>query len=282
MKTLIVEDNAAMRSLLSTLLNSQGYPVVGELESGATLLDDIHRLRPQIICLDYQLPGADGLSLLKDISEHYPEIDVVFITSSEAEDIEKQAADAGASGFLRKPFGQKQIIDELKLISETRRQAMAANAEASTNAETNANAKSPAQSNRAPSPARSAARKNAQRPTAVIVDDNSAIRLLLKGILSEYGLDVVAQASNGEEAIRCAELHQPSVLFLDVNMPILSGLEALPQIRVASPRTAAVMVTGNATRELVQQAAQLGACGYVVKPVRPAYVHNFLNKLFGR
>ena len=63
-------------------------------------------------------------------------------------------------------------------------------------------------------------------------------------------------------------------------MPILSGLEALPRIREVSPETAVVMVTGDTSRELVQQAAGLGARGYIVKPVRPAYVEAFLKKLF--
>lgn len=272
MKILIVEDNASMRSLLSTLFKSQGHTVVGELDNGNSVLDDIHRLRPQVVCLDYHLPGKNGLALLKEISTDYPDIDVVFMTGSEDSEIEKQAADAGAAGFLRKPFGQKQIIDELQQISALRQQATATESTAGNAAGTAAVA--------AKQPPASGGRKASR--TAVLADDNSSIRLLLKGILVDYGLDVVGQAANGEEAIRAAEVHQPSVLFLDVNMPILSGLEALPRIRAASPRTAVVMVTGNATRELVQQAAGLGACGYVVKPVRPAYVQNFLNKLFKR
>ena len=273
MKILIVEDNASMRSLLSTLFKSQGHTVVGELDNGNSVLDDIHRLRPQVVCLDYHLPGKNGLALLKEISTDYPDIDVVFMTGSEDGEIEKQAADAGAAGFLRKPFGQKQIIDELQQISALRQQAMATESTAG-------NAAATAAATAKQVPAASCSRKASR--TAVLVDDNSSIRLLLKGILVDYGLDVVGQAANGEEAIHAAEAHQPSVLFLDVNMPILSGLEALPRIRAASPHTAVVMVTGNATRELVQQAAGLGACGYVVKPVRPAYVQNFLNKLFKR
>lgn len=267
MKILIVEDNTSIRSLLSALFKSQGHTVVGELDNGNTLLDDIHRLRPQVVCLDYHLPGKNGLTLLKEVSTDYPDIDVVFMTGAEDSEIEKQAADAGASGFLRKPFGQKQIIDELQQISALRQQAMA----------TESTARNTASAATQQPPAS----RNASR-TAVLVDDNSSIRLLLKGILVDYGLDVVGQAANGEEAIHAAKAQQPNLLFLDVNMPILSGLEALPQIRAASPHTAVVMVTGNATRELVQQAASLGACGYVVKPVRPAYVQNFLNKLFKR
>lgn len=269
MRVLIVDDNASMRDLLTTLLSSQGYEVVGALEDGNGVIDAVRTLSPQIICLDYQLPGRDGLDILREINSGHPEIDVLFITATEGPGIESQAADAGAAGFLRKPFGQKQVIDELQQVCETRRRA-------SPEIEPEVAAKSPAAQPVQAIPAKTPGK----RPTAVIADDNSSIRLLLKGLLTELGLQVVGQAVNGAEAIRVATTYQPSVLFLDVNMPILGGLDALPRIVEASPNTSVVMVTGDTSRTIVQQAAGLGARGYVVKPVRPAYVENFLKQLF--
>ena len=269
MRVLIVDDNSSMRDLLTALLSSQGYTVVGALEDGNGVMDAIRKLSPEVVCLDYLLPGRDGLDILSEINASHPEIDVLFITASEAPDIESKAADAGAAGFLRKPFGQKQVIDELLQVCETRRRA---SPESQPEAATKSSATQSAQAITGKAPAR--------RPTAVIADDNSSIRLLLKGLLTELGVQVLGQAANGEEAIRAAATHPPSVLFLDVNMPIMGGLEALPKIVQASPKTAVVMVTGDTSRSIVQQAAGLGARGYVVKPVRPAYVENFLKQLF--
>lgn len=262
MRVLIVDDNASMRTLLTTLLTAHGYKIVGSLADGNTVMESIRKLTPEIVCLDFQLPGRDGLDLLQEINSTFPEIDVLFMTASEKSGIQEQAADAGATGFLRKPFGQKQVLDELRQVGDTRSRAAQAN-----------------DGKGAPSPAGKPSGPG-ERRTAVIVDDNSSIRLLLKGVLTELGLNIVGQASNGEEAIRAAKTHQPSVLFLDVNMPGISGIEALPKVIEASPETAVVMVTGDTSRQLVQQAAGLGARGYIVKPVRPAYVENFLKKLF--
>lgn len=273
MNVLIVDDNASMRSLLATLLASQGHQVVGQLEDGNGVIEAIRRTRPAVVCLDYLLPGRDGLDILAEINADYPEIDVVFMTACEDEAIEQRAADHGAAGFLRKPFGQKQVLDELQQIAAARQAAQAGSEPDSAPAAATA---APG----APAPAPALRRENGGRPTAVIVDDNGSIRLLLKGVVTELGLNVVAQAANGEEAIRAALQHQPQVLFLDVNMPVLSGLDALPRIRAASPETAVVMVTGDTSRKLVEQVAALGARGYVVKPIRPAYVENFLKKLF--
>lgn len=270
MRVLIVDDNASMRILLSTLLADRGHTVVGALADGNGVMEAVVRLAPEMVCLDYQLPGRDGLEILAEINASRPEIDVLFMTASEDAAIEQQAADAGAAGFLRKPFGQKQVVDEVQAVAATREQANAAGRSEAAPAAVKPNAGA------APMPAPE------QRPRAVIADDNGSIRLLLKGLLSDLGLSVVAQASNGEEAIRAAQLHQPAVLFLDVNMPVLSGLEALPKIRQVSPQTAVVMVTGAASRDLVEQAAAGGARGYVVKPVRPAYLEAFVKKLFNR
>ncbi|MFV5215397.1 response regulator [Azonexus caeni] len=274
MNILIVDDNASMRSLLATLLASQGHQVVGQLEDGNRVIEAIRRTRPAVVCLDYLLPGRDGLDILAEINTGFPEIDVVFMTASEDEAIEQRAADYGAAGFLRKPFGQKQVLDELQQIAAARQAAQAGSDPDSAPAAAAAATAAPG----APTPA--PRRENGGRPTAVIVDDNGSIRLLLKGVVTELGLNVVAQAANGEEAIRAALQHQPQVLFLDVNMPVLSGVEALPKIRAASPETAVVMVTGDTSRKLVEQVAALGARGYVVKPIRPAYVENFLKRLF--
>lgn len=265
-KILIVEDNASMRNLISGLLSSEGYHVVGALEDGSHALASVRELKPDIVCLDYLLPGRDGLAILHDINTEFPEIDVLFMTGAEDADIEQKAGDAGASGFLRKPFGQRQVLDELRQVCDIRQQA------------------NRSQAIKSPDPERKPSRQSTsgQRPSAIIVDDSSTIRLLLKGVLSELGVTILAQAANGEEAVRSAQTHQPDLVFLDVNMPVMSGLEALPKIRQGSPRTRVVMVTGETSKGLVQQAAALGACGYIVKPVRPAYVEAFLKKLFNR
>mgnify|MGYP000199758572 FL=1 len=265
MRVLIVDDNASMRNLLNVLLSSQGYEVVGMLEEGKGVMEAVRKLSPDIVCLDYQLPGRNGLEILREINSTYPQIDVLFITASEEADIKSKAADAGSAGFLQKPFGQKQVIDELQQVCATRQASRgSAPAPAAVKPPTN-------QATERPTP---------QKHTAVIVDDNGSIRLLLKGLVTELGLNVLAQVANGEEAIRAAQAHHPTVLFLDVDMPILSGLDALPRILEASPATAVVMVTGDTSRSIVERAAGLGARGYIVKPVRPAYIEKFLKQLF--
>ena len=262
MRIVIVEDNAAMRKVLVSVFARAGHEVVGVFEDGIGLEEKICQLVPEVVCLDYILPGRDGLSLLKSIQSFAPQIDVLFMTGSEEAGLEEKAADAGASGFIRKPFSQNQIVEELQVVEETRRLANQAN---------NTHGRVPKRADAGP----------VLRGSAVIADDNGSVRLVLKALIQESGLKVVKSVTNGAEAVQAAKNHQPSVIFLDINMPVMGGMEALPLIKAASPQTAVVMVTGCVDKAQVTQAAGLGAVGYIIKPLRPAYVENFIRKLLG-
>jgi DNA-binding NarL/FixJ family response regulator len=269
MKILIVEDNEGLCKVLTALFVSGGHEVVGRLADGDGVEEKITQLRPDVLCLDYHLPGRDGLAILAAVNVQAPEVDVIFMTGSEEEGIEQRAADAGASGFIRKPFSQQQVLDEIREVAEVRQFSSTEQ----TRADTEASA--------APASASAEARPaTGGRRTAVIADDSGSVRMVLKGLLEENGLRVVQSVGNGSEAITAIRTHRPSVLCLDVNMPIMSGLEALPLVRELSPETVVVMVTGCADRAFVTQAASLGAKGYILKPLRPAYIENFVKKLF--
>ncbi len=262
MRIMIVDDNASMRKVLVALFSGAGHEVVGAFADGNGIEELIGQTTPEVICLDYHLPGRDGLAILRAVQKAAPGVDVILMTASSDAAVESQAADAGAAGFIRKPFGQPQIIEEINAVGETRRVAR----------------KAGATSFAQPAPGYP---KRGSRGTAVIADDNGSVRLVLKGLLEATGLQVVQSVANGSEAIQAALNHKPRVLCLDVNMPVMGGIDALPKIMEASPDTKVVMVTGEADKTMVAQAAGLGAVGYIVKPLRPAYVENFIQKLLG-
>jgi AmiR/NasT family two-component response regulator len=106
-----------------------------------------------------------------------------------------------------------------------------------------------------------------QPPTrrVVVAEDEALIRLDLVEMLREEGYDVVAEAGDGEAAVRLAEEHRPDLVILDVKMPVLDGLAAAE--RIAEARLAPVVVlTAFSDRELVNRAREAGAMAYLVKP----------------
>ncbi len=103
------------------------------------------------------------------------------------------------------------------------------------------------------------------RRRVLIAEDEALIRLDLAEMLDEAGYDVVAQASDGEEAVALAREHRPDLVIMDVKMPRLDGIAAASI--VADERIApVVMLTAFSQRDLVERARDAGAMAYLVKP----------------
>jgi AmiR/NasT family two-component response regulator len=97
----------------------------------------------------------------------------------------------------------------------------------------------------------------------LVAEDEALIRMDLVEMLQEAGYTVVAQATNGEEAIALATEHQPDLAILDVKMPVLDGISAAEKIISIAP---VLMLTAFSQKELVDRARDAGVMAYVVKP----------------
>ncbi|MEA2461684.1 MAG: two-component system, response regulator PdtaR [Actinomycetota bacterium] len=104
-----------------------------------------------------------------------------------------------------------------------------------------------------------------RKPKVLIAEDEAIIRLDLKEMLEEEGLDVVGEAADGEAAVRLAREKSPDLVIMDVKMPGMDGLTAAEQIN-AHQLAAVLILTAFSQKELVQRAADAGAMGYLVKP----------------
>lgn len=99
-----------------------------------------------------------------------------------------------------------------------------------------------------------------------LCDDNEAFRHLLRVLLTiEPDLEVVGEAADGSSIIDVVADARPDVLLLDVAMPVLDGIEALPRIVAASPDTRIVMLSGFSSTSVEDQARAAGATAFVEK-----------------
>ena len=115
-------------------------------------------------------------------------------------------------------------------------------------------------------------------PSVLLVDDTPDLRALVRMALERGGdFRVVAEAADGREGVDSAKEHQPDVVLLDIAMPVMSGLEALPMIREACPTSTVIMLSGFGADKMAAQALRAGADGYIQKgqPIRAllAQVH---------
>jgi DNA-binding NarL/FixJ family response regulator len=99
---LIVDDHAAFRVFAQTLLSTQGFDVAGQAEDGESALEQIDRLRPDVVLLDVQLPGIDGIEVANRLSLHTAAPRVVLTSTREAADYGERLRLAPVMGFIPK------------------------------------------------------------------------------------------------------------------------------------------------------------------------------------
>jgi YesN/AraC family two-component response regulator len=101
----------------------------------------------------------------------------------------------------------------------------------------------------------------------LIADDAPDIRLLLRMYLTDTRLEVIGEATNGAEAVELAGNEKPDAVILDLAMPVMDGLEAIPLIKQASPGTKIVVLSGFDADKMAERALGLGAETYLQKGV---------------
>ncbi len=117
----------------------------------------------------------------------------------------------------------------------------------------------------------------------LVVDDQMTMRSLIRTSLQQIGIREIIEAADGEAGLRAAISTPVHLIISDFNMPNLDGLGLLRGIRAHPPtsKTAFIMLTGRADRELVQRAVQYGVNNYVVKPFTTAQLKDKLEAVFG-
>ena len=103
----------------------------------------------------------------------------------------------------------------------------------------------------------------------LLCDDCAPVRELVRLVLEVEGIQVVGEAGDGGAAIEEAGRCQPDVVLLDLSMPTMDGLEALPEIRRVAPQARVVVLSGFDNPLIVERALELGAVRYVEKGGRP-------------
>jgi DNA-binding NarL/FixJ family response regulator len=110
----------------------------------------------------------------------------------------------------------------------------------------------------------------------LIVDDHPLTRDALAALLAQQGFAVVGEAASGEEAIDEVERLQPDLVLLDLTMPGMDGLTALPRLREQAPASEVVVLTASDAEDKLLAAIRAGASGYLLKTEPPEQIASFL------
>jgi two-component system chemotaxis response regulator CheY len=116
--------------------------------------------------------------------------------------------------------------------------------------------------------------------TFVIVDDAVFMRTIIRKMIEQVeDYKVLGEASNGRDAIEAAAKFQPDIMTLDITMPELDGIQAVPEILKISPKTRIIMVSAMGQQSMVIEAIKMGAKDFVIKPFEKSRVYQAIRNV---
>ena len=245
-KVLIVDNSRLMRSILKELLTELDLEPIGEAVDVPEAIKAYHALQPDLVTLDLIMPGGSGLDVLKDIRTHNPKTNVLIITESGQESVDRLVHEAGANGILHKPVTREDLQRAIKALQS-----------------------GSGDGNGRPG-----------KPRALVVDDSIVMRNMVKELLAEQGVDTAGEAGDVVEAIKAYSVIKPDLVTLDLIMPGGSGFDVLKKIMSQDPKAKVMMVSSVAQEKVTDEALQLGACAVLHKPLTQEIVRSALSKVF--
>jgi len=248
---LIVDDETEVRASLSDYFRAQGLEVF-EATDGLDALAQVKKRRPNAVVLDLMMPRLGGLDALKRIRAFDPTITIHVISGFVDHELRQQALSNGAATVLDKPLDFSALLSAVRGLKLDHERADAEPPASTVSAETADHATgSPVQ--------------------ILVVDDNEEICSLLSEHLTRQGY-AVRVAEDGAIAVREVVKQAPDVVLLDINMPVLGGLEALTAIRAIAPNVAVIIVSGQLDLERAKRSLAYGAFDYITKPFGLPYL----------
>jgi len=266
MKVLVVDDNATSRGIFQEMLESFSFEVslAASGEEGITELEAASKDKPfELVIMDWQMPGMDGIKASKRIKSHKglrktPAI--VMVTAYGREEVMQQAGEVGLEGFLIKPVNPSMLFDAImqafgEAVPEISRVAQRQEKEAET-------------------------LKYIRGAQLLLVEDNEINQQVAKEILEGAGLNITL-ASNGQEAVDAVKENNYDAVLMDVQMPVMDGYTATREIRNLKSEIRNVPIiamTAHAMAGDEDKSLQAGMNGHVTKPIDPDQLFSTLQK----
>ena len=118
-RILVADDHPVVRDGLVAMLSTQGdFLVVGQASTGTEVITNIEMANPDVVLLDLEMPGLDGVDALKRITSEYPEVKILVFTAFDDDERIVGAVQAGAQGYLLKGSPREEVFDAIRVISQ--------------------------------------------------------------------------------------------------------------------------------------------------------------------
>ncbi len=257
---LLLEGHAASREAILGMLAQAGAIVTaGDSYADALRIMESTRTPFDVAFVDTALPGADGLLVAAALQERGLALRVIpMIRSNVSHSLRRRGEQMGLPLCLTKPICPMEIFSALRMGCEVESAAVPAAQE--TDAE------------------------SLRRLSILLAEDNAVNQRLAVKLLEKHG-HKVAVAGNGEEALRMLGDGQFDILLVDIQMPVMDGMEAVARLREQERRTGGhlpvIAVTAHAMKDDEAQCLAAGMDGYVSKPIRAAELYAAIERVLG-
>ena len=248
-RALVIDDSKPVRSILARMLRNLEFEIT-EAANGQEGLELLRELgQPDLVTVNWQMPKLDGLQFVRAVRAdvRFSELPLLMISSESEPSLVATALAAGANEYIVKPCTQKELSEKLSRLGLS-----AAGSSLTGRSSTADNGL-----------------RGGRKIRVLVVDDSVVVRRVVSSVLSEDpDLEVVGAAVDGRMALEMLEPLAPDVVLLDVEMPILNGLETLKALRKTHPRLVVIMFSSLTEQgaAVTTDALLLGANDYVAKP----------------
>ena len=118
LKIALVDDSLILRSAIKNVLESSGYEVPVEAEGSRELFEQLQKTMVQIVLLDVFFPTENGLDILTELKNRYPQLKVLLVTGLRKDNILAEGQKRGAAGVLYKPFDTDDLLSAIRRLSD--------------------------------------------------------------------------------------------------------------------------------------------------------------------
>ncbi len=240
--TLLIADDAEdMHAVLEASLQTLGVRVVGHAFRGDEVVDCVRATKPDIVLLDVHMPGIDGLQVLSGLVGLGVHDYVVMLSADANIEVMQRALASGSRGYIVKPYS----VAKLQQMLQRYRQSQGSEQDSA---------------------------------LVYIADDEPLSRGLLRQMLREQGLLLVEEFGSADELMQRMVQKTPDLVFLDIEMPGVSGMQALQEIKQRFPEVYVVMASAHNSLDNVKYAVDDGAGAFFAKPFDKNKLQTILGK----
>jgi two-component system chemotaxis response regulator CheB len=274
MRVLVIDDSRPVRGILAKMLRELDFDVT-EAANGREAIERLREIDvPQLVTVNWNMPIMDGLEFIRAVrsDSRFDRLPLMVVSAESEQATVDRAMEAGATEFLVKPVTKQMMKEKLTSLGITPPQPRPSADPPQPDRQSPART-APTPCTAAPTPRTLAGRAPAASRSApirvLIVDDSVVVRGVISSLIEEdREVEVAGTAANGKIGLEKISRLNPDVVLLDIEMPIMNGLEMLRELRKRDPRLPVIMFSSLTERGTAAtlDALLLGANDYVPKP----------------